>query len=132
MSSVYVPLVIRLEVATATAKLATFSETSTSPNHLQSSPSAAERTRKRLGLLTMKRVSPPKSKEEAPVLNAENHQGKAEKVEWKKDSKGRRTYSEVVVEHLDGDKLIGGGEEGDGEAGTSLGTGATGEEDFVK
>lgn len=98
MSSLYVPLVLRLEVRDQTKIVQSFIDDSAAGSE---SPLAGERTLQRL---VKKGVSPIKKdqKEEEPPIG--------EMLQTNELShnyhKGRRTYSEVVIESLEGDKIL--------------------------
>ncbi|CAD6195704.1 unnamed protein product [Caenorhabditis auriculariae] len=104
MGTLYVPLIIRLEIA-ENAPIVSFHEYSLTEVR---SPTAGERTRQRLRSSGMKKRSPKNTlmtseSEFLPPVDEKHHT-----VEQKPaNHPGRRTYSEVVVETLEGDRILG-------------------------
>ncbi|KAF1766058.1 hypothetical protein GCK72_006014 [Caenorhabditis remanei] len=100
MSSLYVPLVLRLEVRDPSKILQSFNDDS---NAGSESPFAGERTRKRLA---KKGNTPPKKEQRVGGKGEDPPIGEMSSEPAHSYHKGRRTYSEVVVESLDGEKLL--------------------------
>lgn len=101
MSSLYVPLVLRLEVSDPSKILQSFMDDSKAGSE---SPFAGERTRQRL---VKKANSPPKKEQRTDKKDEEEPPiGVMATEPLHSYHKGRRTYSEVVVESLDGSRLL--------------------------
>uniref|UniRef100_A0A8R1DIH3 BRCA1-associated protein n=1 Tax=Caenorhabditis japonica TaxID=281687 RepID=A0A8R1DIH3_CAEJA len=118
MSSLYVPLVLRLEVRESSKIVRSFNDDSKAGSE---SPFAGERTRQRLA---KKQTSPPKKETAREVGESAPPIGEMSSEPTRSYHKGRRTYSEVVIESLDGEKLV----DSNSVAGTSERSARTGSE----
>ncbi|CAB3411216.1 unnamed protein product [Caenorhabditis bovis] len=98
MSSLYIPLVLRLEVEDHSKTINSFFDDSQATSD---SPTAGERTRRRLITGMKKRNVIPKKETGAPPTIGESVSKPSHEYH-----KGRRTYSEVLVSTLEADKLL--------------------------
>uniref|UniRef100_A0A1I7X9M7 RING-type domain-containing protein n=1 Tax=Heterorhabditis bacteriophora TaxID=37862 RepID=A0A1I7X9M7_HETBA len=103
----YQPLILRLEVKSGASQIG-FDESS--KLDVEQSPSAAEKTRRRL-MSGMKKRTPPAAAvrvdddSDAPLAPTGAKHKTQQVVRPQTSCRGRRTYSEVVVETLEGDRL---------------------------